>query len=144
MEQIKKMINTILNSKSYDFNVQNINLDTALSVACEYPSRLWIVKHLIANPNVNVNVINDINCGALGNAIRKRNIAALELLGTRPDLVVREEDEELAKQHNIELAKYINPQPFATHTVEQVVTSENKVEDSLAEQFAKFLKARKG
>lgn len=143
-EQIKRMINTILNSKSYDFNVQNINLDTALSVACEYPSRLWIVKHLIANPNVNVNVINDINCGALGNAIRKRNIAALELLGTRPDLVVREEDEELAKQHNIELAKYINPQPFATHTVEQVVTSENKVEDSLAEQFAKFLKARKG
>lgn len=140
-ESVKMMIDTILESENFDFNNVNINLDTAINVACEEESRLWIVEKLIANPNVNINVVNDFNCAALGNAIRNNNLKAVELLGKRPDLVIREEDKELAKRHGIKLVDFINPQPFATHSVEKVSASK---EVSLADLFAQVLKTRKG
>ena len=33
----------------------------------------WIVEKLAANPKVNIHIVNDFNCAALGNAIRKNN-----------------------------------------------------------------------
>lgn len=139
-----KMINSILNSRNFDFNAQNINLDTAVNVACEKPHMYWIAERLIADPSININVVNDFNCAALGNAIRRKNTKALKLLGTRPDLVIREEDKELAKQNGYNLDEFINPQPFATHTV-QTVVNEDKTSDSnaLMELFANALKYRK-
>ena len=138
------MINSILNSRNFDFNAQNINLDTAVNVACEKPHMYWIAERLIADPSININVVNDFNCAALGNAIRRKNTKALKLLGTRPDLVIREEDKELAKQNGYNLDEFINPQPFATHTV-QTVVNEDKTSDSnaLMELFANALKYRK-
>lgn len=138
-----KMINTILNSKNFDFNAQNINLDTAVNVACEKPHLYWIVERLIADPSININVVNDFNCAALGNAIRRKNTKALKLLGTRPDLVIREEDKELAKQNGYNLDEFINPQPFATHTVHTVSETENTSDNSLIKLFAEALKSRK-
>lgn len=138
--KINKMIEMILNSKSFDFNVQNINLDTALSIACEYPKHLWIVKRLLADPNVNVNIINDYNCGALGNALRRKNIEAVKLLGQRPDLVVREEDKELAFKNGIDLKQYIKPQPFTKTSVETIYS---KTSDKfLAELFETVLSTK--
>lgn len=137
---VKKMIDTILDSENFDFNSVNINLDTAINVACEEENRLWIVEKLVANPNVNINVVNDFNCAALGNAIRNGNLKAVKLLGKRPDLVIREEDKELAKKHGINLSDYINPQPFATHSVENV---SGESVSSLSEIFAQVLRAKK-
>lgn len=144
-EAINKMINSILSSKDFDFNAQNINLDTAVTVACEKPHMYWIAERLIADPNININIINDFNCGALGNAIRRKNTKVLKLLGTRPDLVIREEDKELAKQNGYNLDEFINPQPFATHTVQTVINDENETSDSdaLIKLFANALRYRK-
>lgn len=111
-EAVKNMIDIILENDNFDFNVQDINLDTAINTACERAETNWIVEKLVKNPNVNVNVINDFNCAALGNAIRKKNIEAVRMIGTRPDLIVRPEDRELAKEHGINLDDFINPQPM--------------------------------
>lgn len=141
--EVKKMISAILNSNTFDFNAVNINLDTAVNVACELEKTMWIAEKLIANPNVNINVVNDFNCAALGNAIRFKNIRAIELLGSRPDLVVREEDKELAKRYDIKLDEFINPQPFSTHSVETVINEDKENNDFLSELFAKVLSAKK-
>lgn len=145
-QSIKKMIDIILASDQFDYNVQNINLDSAVNVACESPHLYWVAEALVMKPNVNINIVNDFNCAALGNAIRKKNLKAIELLGKRPDLVIREEDKELAKQFGIDLKKYINPQPFETsHSVEKVTSSEteNTSDKFLSELFAQVLKAKK-
>jgi hypothetical protein len=63
------------------------------------------------------------------------------LIGQRPDVVVREEDKEMAKEYGIDLAKFINPKPFATHTVEQV-KGDNTISE-LSEFFAKVLSSKK-
>lgn len=106
-KDIKKMINSILNSPSFDFNSQDINLDTCLIVACSKPSLLWVAERLIDNPAVNVNIVNDFNCTALTTAIRKNLTQAIEMLLRRPDLVVREEDVILANELGINLTSMI-------------------------------------
>lgn len=103
------MINIILDSKNVDLNVQNINLDTVVNIACEEPSLLWVAERLINNPNVNVNVVNDMNRTALGCAIANKNIEALQLLGTRYDIVIRDADRKLAANVGIVLDTYIAP-----------------------------------
>lgn len=140
-KSIKKMIETVLESETYDFNALNLNLDTAANVCVEEPHRLWILERLLSKPNVNVNIANDFNCTLIGNAIRFKNIEALKLIGQRPDVVVREEDKEMAKEYGIDLAKFINPKPFATHTVEQV-KGDNTISE-LSEFFAKVLSSKK-
>ena len=69
-EAVKQMINTILDSENFDFNVQDINLDTAINIACDRKELLWIVERLASNPNVNINIVNDFNCTAFGTAFR--------------------------------------------------------------------------
>ena len=101
------MIDIMLNSGKCDLNITNTNDDTPVNIACERPELLWVAKRLIENPSVNINVVNDFNCTALGNAIRKKNIEAIKLLATRPDLVVRVEDKELAACSKVNLAKYL-------------------------------------
>ena len=140
-KSIKKMIEAVLNSNTFNFNAVNLNLDTPVNVAAEEPCRLWILERLLSNPNVNVNVVNDFNCTALGTAIRFNNIEAIKLIGQRPDVVVREEDKEMAKEFGIDLDKFINPQPFSTHTVEKV--SKKDVVSELSEYFAKALATSK-
>jgi hypothetical protein len=93
-------------------------LDTAINIACDKPELLWVVEALVQNPNVNLNVVNDINCTSLGSALRKKNIAAIKLLGKRVDLVVREEDYELAQNNGINLDELIDPRPIGTIEVD--------------------------
>ena len=141
-KSIKKMIETILDSETFNFNAVNLNLDTPVNVAAEEPHRLWILEKLLAKPSVNVNVANDFNCTALGTAIRFKNLKALELIGKRPDVVVREEDKEMAKEYGINLNDYIKPQPFATHTVEKVGKETDAISE-MSEFFARVLSSRK-
>lgn len=97
------MINIILDSEQFDFNTQNLNLDTAVNIACQYPQTTWIAERFIANPRVNINVVNDFNCSALGCAIYGGNMDAIKLLAQRKDFVVREDDKELAHTKGVNL-----------------------------------------
>ena len=107
-EAIQDMIVSVLENPNVDLNQIDINLDTAINVAIEDKSTMWIAEYLVANKNVNINVINDYDRSALGNAIACGNIQGIKLLATRPDLVVRTSDLALAKQQNIHLEDYID------------------------------------
>lgn len=106
---LKRMIIAILKSDSYNFNAKDLNNDTAINIACEYPKMLWIVKALASKNNVDINVVNDFECAALGDCIRNKNLEALKVIGQRPDVKVREEDKKLAKTYGINLDEYIKP-----------------------------------
>lgn len=105
---LERMINVLLSS-NIEFNVTDCNNDTALNIACEYPEMLWVVKVLASKKNVDVNIVNDFECAALGNCIRNKNVEALKVIGMRPDIIVRDADKALAKQYGIKLSDYIKP-----------------------------------
>ena len=100
------MIKIILNCDTYNFNFKDLNEDTAINVAAEYPQALWIVKALAAKKNVDINIINDFDCTALTNAIRNKNIKAIKVLAKRSDLLVRDYDLEVAKKYEVNLEDY--------------------------------------
>ena len=108
-ESLKKMIISILKSDNYDFNIKDLNSDTAINIACEYPKMAWIVKALASKKDVNINIVNDFECATLGVCIRNKNLEALKVIGERPDVKVREEDKKLAKTYDINLSEYIKP-----------------------------------
>ena len=136
----KKMIDIILNSENFDFNAQNINLDSAINVAVERPVLLWVVEKLLQNPNVRLDIVNDFNCAALGQAIRRGNIEAIKLLAKRKDLVVRPEDLELAQNCGINLNDYVNTTEVNVTTAS---TSTQDTSDWYSEMFKKaFAKSK--
>ena len=102
----KRMILAILKSDAYDFNAKDLNLDTAINIACEYPKMLWVVKALASKKSVDVNIINDFDCSALTNAIRNKNTEAIKIIAKRKDLEVREYDLKMADKYGIDLAKF--------------------------------------
>ena len=141
-ESLKRMIIAILKSDSYQFNVKDLNNDTAINIACEYTKMLWIVKALASKKDVDINIVNDFECAALGNCIRNKNLEALKVIGQRPDVKVRDEDKKLAKSYGINLNEYIKPNKdifgsfkfegeFALPTSEATANSE--LEEVLAE-----------
>ena len=106
-EMCVKLIKEIIEQGNADvFNQQDLNEDTAIMIACEYPKCLWIVEALASNEDVNINLINDFDCSALTNAIRNRNAQAIEVLTKRKDLEVRTHDLEMADKYGIDLAKF--------------------------------------
>lgn len=107
--RLAEMIEIILDSPNVDFNALNINEDTALSIAAESPKMLWIFKRLITRRDINVNVVNDIQCTVLSNAIRNKNMEAVRLVCMRPDLQITAKDKEYANQFNVNLNDYIHP-----------------------------------
>lgn len=126
-ENLAKMIADVLESESVDFNIQDINLDTAINIAAVKPKTVWVVKALASKPNVDINVINDFNRSALGNAIANSNIEAIKVLGQRSDLIVRKEDKILAKKHNICLEELIAPNASSNDTILTVSSDKKKV-----------------
>lgn len=131
---LKKMINAILKSDTYAFNVKDLNSDTAINIACEFPKMLWVVEALASKKNVDINVVNDFECAALGDCIRSKNLEALKIIGKRPDVKVREEDKKLAKSCGINLSDYIKPDEsiFGSYKFEETddknVTANSKSE----------------
>jgi hypothetical protein len=108
-EALRKMILLILKSDTFLFNVKDMNNDTAINIACEYPKMTWIVEALASRKDVDVNVVNDFDCTALGICIRNKNLDALKTIGQRPDVKVRNTDKKLAKSYGINLDEYIKP-----------------------------------
>lgn len=106
-EMCVKLIKEIIEQGNADvFNQQDLNEDTAIMIACEYPKCLWIVDALAKNEEVNINGINDFDCSALTNAIRNQNTEAIKILAKRKDLEVRVHDLEAADKYGIDLAKF--------------------------------------
>lgn len=108
-KEMDEMIALLAKSKKIDFNVKDFTSDTALNVAVEFPRMVWLVKILLAKREVDVNIVNECDCAPLTTCIRKKNFKALELLGKRPDLIVREVDKKLANSLGIDLREYIKP-----------------------------------
>ena len=102
MKVYEGMINSIL-SLNINFNVLDVVGDTMLILAAESNRGEWIVRKLLKNPAVNVNIVNDSNRTALTNAIKERHISIIQLLLKRPDTVIRQEDYELASSCSIDL-----------------------------------------
>ena len=102
----ERMINTILKSDAYDFNVKDLTNDTAINIACVYPKMLWIVEALASKKNVDINVVNDFGCAALGNCIDSKNLEALKIIAKRKDLIVTANDLKLADKYGIDLSEY--------------------------------------
>ena len=102
----EKVIKLLINNDRYDLNKTDLNEDTPINIACEYPQMLWIVEALAAKENVDLNHVNDFNCAALGNCICNKNIEAIKILSKRKDLIVRDEDREMAKKYGIDLSEY--------------------------------------
>lgn len=134
LNKLKTMINDLIDLEKYNINVKNDNFDTAVNVAAEYEFLNWALIKLVDMPNVNLNVVNDFNCTSLGNAIRKKNIDGIKILGRRKDLVVRDEDKELASKYDINLESYINPDAMHNSTDGLDVC---ELTSELAELFAK-------
>ena len=103
---LRRLIDSILKNDNYFFNATDINDDTAINIACEYPKMLWIVEALAAKKYVSPNIINYFDCTALTNAIRNQNTEAIKVLAKRSDLLVRDYDVEAAKEYNIKLEDY--------------------------------------
>ena len=103
---LDRMIKTTLKSERIDFNATNINNDTAINIACEYPNLLWVVEELVKKENVNPNIINDWDCTALTTAIHWKNIEAIKILATRKDVIVRSTDLEEANKVGIDLTEF--------------------------------------
>ena len=77
-------------------------------------------------------------------AIRKKNTDAIRILGRRPDLVIRPEDEELARQFGYKLEDFVNPQPMEL-SEESTKSKANVDLSELTEDFSKlFAKAFSG
>ena len=132
-KQMHEMIDSVLHNSNIDLNQMDINLDTPINVAIEDKSTMWIAQELVANKNVNINVINDYDRSALGNAIACDNIDGIKLLATRSDLVVREKDVMLAKRHNINLEDYIDMS-------QKGISVENVTETSDSSEMNKYMK----
>ena len=69
----------------------------------------WVVEELVKNKNVDINFRNDLANSPLTSAIRNNNIEAIKALGKRPDLVITEDDRNLAKNSNVDLNQLIKP-----------------------------------
>ena len=138
-KELKELIKIVLKSDNFDFNSQNINLETPLIVACTEASTSWVVKELLKKPNININIVDDFNSSALTVALNNGNIEAVKLLCKREDLVIREEDFEIAKKVGINLKDIMNETKFS-YTIENASSSS---EESFTERFAKILSLKK-
>lgn len=135
---LKSMIKSILSSNTFDFNAKDLNNDTAINVACEYPNEIWVVETLVSKKDVDINVVNDYDCSAIDNCIRNKNTEALKLIGQRPDLIIRKQTKALANECGIKLDEYIKPTEsiFGKYVIE---SDSVKTEDALEYELTRAI-----
>ena len=101
----RQIMEKIVDCGRFDLNYQNENEDTALSVATNTPALNWLVEKLAAMPDINVNLVNDIGCNAIQEALRKKNKEAVKILAKRKDMKFTKEDVVTARGLGIDLEK---------------------------------------
>ena len=127
-KDLETMIKAVLDNENFDLNTKDLNGDTSLTIACEYPKMNWVAKALIAKQSVDVNLPNDFGFSPLSIAITHGNMDVMEALCKRPDLKVTEDDERVAKGNNINLKDYVKPDESVFTTTEA-----NSMADLLSE-----------
>jgi ankyrin repeat protein len=127
-KDLETMIKAVLDNENFDLNTKDLNGDTSLTIACEYPKMNWVAKALVAKQSVDVNLPNDFGFSPLAIAITHGNMDVVESLCKRPDLKVTEEDKSVAKNHNINLKGYLKPDNSVFTTTEA-----NSMADLLSE-----------
>lgn len=143
-KEIRSMIESILNSTSYNFNSLGLNLDSPIMVAVERPCTNWILDILIQKEDVEMNFVNDFNWTALGNAMRCGNEYAIKKLLTRSDIKITDSDREVARKHSINLDAYIEEAKKMACTTTVVNDAETKIDaNAYAEIFANTFAFRK-
>ena len=100
--KIEKMIKTVLSIDKYDFNAQNINLDTPISVACCFKASNWVVNELLKK-GVDLKTVNDYGQSPLNNAMKAKNDDAVTLLLASMGDTVDATDKAKAKLRNIKI-----------------------------------------
>ena len=101
----RQIMEAIVDCGRFDLNYQNENEDTALSVATNTPALNWLVEKLASRPDINVNLVNDIGCNAIQEALRKKNKDAVKILAKRKDMKFTKDDVETARGLGIDLEK---------------------------------------
>lgn len=99
IEPYLAMCESIIENEKYDKNRQDFNGDTLLHLACEStPELLPIVRNLVARPDINVNLTNVFGYTPLDIALETRNIEAVKVLLTRPDIEINDATKNLAQK----------------------------------------------
>lgn len=140
-QNIKKLITAILDSKTFNFNVQDINLDTALHIASMRKDLNWVMARILERDDVNINLTNDEDCTPLGTAITMKNTDAIRLLAQRSDLLVRDVDFELAKEYGVALDSLLKSEKGWSASASKFDT--HATTPSLSEIFEQALASRK-
>lgn len=128
-EKIVKMIEASFKSNKFDINARDLNYDTILHIAVSQPCLHWLAAKLIKDFRVNINLINDIMETPFTRALRMKSMELIQLFGTRPDLVVSDEDTEIARKQGIDLGSVIKPQTI-TNEEREILTSTNSNNDA--------------
>lgn len=133
------MIRMCLDSGKFDLNKQDLNEDSVVNIAANSPMCFDFFNELVHNPEVDINIVNDFNCSALGQAIRVQNIEAIKLLAQRPDFKIREEDNILAENFKVDLKSIVSS------VTERIDFSERKkeVDTELANVLSKVFSGRR-
>lgn len=116
-KNIEEMIKAILQTPGFDMNMTDFNKDTALNIACEYPKMAWVVRELVMNENVDVNIKNDLDMSPLATALANDNIEAVKWLCTRADIRIGTDEKRAANRKSINLNEIIANQ---AHNMESV------------------------
>lgn len=136
LENDKKMIEKILNSKRFNINTRDLNDDTPIHITTSHDCLFWVFERLMEHPDIDLNIVNDFNCTPLGNAILMKNVKAVTMLLKRKDVVVREEDFELADNVGLNLKKMCENRENPTASIKTTT-------NAFAELFANALKFAK-
>ena len=134
-KNLEKMIKSILNCKGFNYNIKDINNDTALNITCEYPTLAWVTEELVKIKSVDINAKNDFGNSPLASAIRNKNIEAIKALGKRPDLVIDDDDKALAKSENIDLTQLIKPTEDVFSEIKTLEDAEKLLEFAMTGNF---------
>ena len=128
-----------LDSGKFDLNKQDLNEDSVVNIAANSPMCFDFFTELVHNPEVDINIVNDFNCSALGQAIRVQNIEAIKLLAQRPDFKIREEDNILAENFKVDLKSIVSS------VTERMDFSEHKkeIDTELANVLSKVFSGRR-
>jgi hypothetical protein len=138
-KEIRSLVIDMLESGKFGVNDPDINDDTLMHIAAMDKNMSWLLDYLVRRPDVNPNLKNDINFSPLATALHENNMEGAKIIGMRPDLVVDEIDNEIAKSNGINLKDIVKPVSFeemGASTVKQTSDGEASYHEVLSKIFA--------
>lgn len=91
LEDVKQLIEIILNSGKANLNAIDANKQTILHLLASIHQLDWVAEKVLEDESVNVNALDNFDKSALDIAIEEENIPFIKLLLKREDLKISEE-----------------------------------------------------